>query len=197
MIMQKSFQGGHWSFLGPGEEVEWYGTSSYKTAGKWTEDANLMIGHFTESFRGIRAFNRGIVKKKGGRSTIHFTAEFSNIGLFFRTTDSANQLSSMEQYRVGVKNLPKSFLEQKASHVDKSISRENDQLSKRLNPQEVNFVSTQSNEDQGTSWKELAFSSQAIQRTGSRRAIPKHSRTNRFCETSLCWTELQNHSRFE
>ena len=128
MIMQKSFQGGHWSFLGPGEEDKWYGTSSYKTEGKWTEDANLMIGHFTESFRGIRAFNRGIVKKKGGRSTIHFTAESSNIELFFRTTDSANQLyGAVSSWR---EEFAEKLLEQKASHVDKSISRENDQLSK-------------------------------------------------------------------
>ena len=45
---------------------------SYKPEGKWNDDANLVIGHFGESgrprFRGLRAFNRGILKKKERRT---------------------------------------------------------------------------------------------------------------------------------
>ena len=73
----KRFQRGHWSFLGLGEEDKWCVTYSYKPEGKWNGDANLMIEHFRESghpiFRGLSAFNRGISKKKGGRSTIYFS----------------------------------------------------------------------------------------------------------------------------
>ena len=56
-----------------------------------------MIGHFVESghpiFRGLGTFNRGILKKKGGRSTIFLTIQ-------------SRKLSSIStgQYRVGVKN---------------------------------------------------------------------------------------------
>ena len=64
----KDFSEGHWSFLGLGEEDKWYGTCACKLERHWDEDANLMIGHFKESgqpvFRGIRAFNRGILKER-------------------------------------------------------------------------------------------------------------------------------------
>ena len=44
-------------------------------------------------FRGISALDGGVLKRKSGRCTIHFTAESSIAELLFRTIHSANQLS--------------------------------------------------------------------------------------------------------
>ena len=58
---------------------------------------NAHLLHYKETghpaFRGISALNRGVLKREGGRCTIHFTAEVSNTELLFRTIHSANQLS--------------------------------------------------------------------------------------------------------
>ena len=116
MIMQKRCQRRHWSFFGPGEKDKWYGTYAHKPERKWDEDAYLVIGRSLFFFFGhpiflsISAFNRGILKMKGRWSTVHFTAESSNIELLFRTLHSANQLSIHGAVSTGVKNLLKRFL---------------------------------------------------------------------------------------
>ena len=61
------------------------------------KNADVTLEKFKEKghpiFRGISALNRGALKRKGGRCTIHFTAESSNAELLFRAIHSANQLS--------------------------------------------------------------------------------------------------------
>ena len=42
---------------------------------------------------GFSALNRGVLKRKGGRCTIHFTAESPNVELLFRTIHSIHLLS--------------------------------------------------------------------------------------------------------
>ena len=105
---------GHWSFFGPGEEDKWHGTHTCKPEGKWDSVADLMIELFKESghpmFRGISAFNRGILKKK--RWKIHDSIYF---GIFeFRASISHTSFGKSAQYlwsiRVGVKSYPKEFL---------------------------------------------------------------------------------------
>ena len=92
------FQRGHWSFLDRGNEGKWYGTCVYKPDGKWDKQANQMIELIAQSghpvFRGTSALNRGALKRKSGRNTIHFTADSGNTELFvLRTIHSANQPS--------------------------------------------------------------------------------------------------------
>ena len=56
-----------------------------------------MVANFEDSghpvFRASSALDRGSLKKKGGKCTIHISADPSNAELFFRTFNSANQLS--------------------------------------------------------------------------------------------------------
>ena len=93
----KRFQLGLWSFLSPGEEEKWYGTHTYKLEGMWNITAGVTVDNFKDSghtvIRATSALDRGFLKKKGGKCTIHFSAEFSNAELFFCTIHSANQLS--------------------------------------------------------------------------------------------------------
>ena len=103
-----------------------------------------MTGQLEESghpiFRSISAFNRGISKKEGVRSTIHFSAESSNIEFLFRTIHSANLLNIYGAVACWCEELVEENLGQTASHVGKSFSQENDQLSKKLDPQEVDLL---------------------------------------------------------
>ena len=71
------------------DEDKWYGTHTYKPEGKRNSIAEEMVEQFKETgptvFRGSSALNRGAPKRKGGRCTIHFTAESLNTELLFRT----------------------------------------------------------------------------------------------------------------
>ena len=95
-ITQKRFPLGHSSFLGPGED-KWKRSPNYKPERKWCMTADVMVEYFKESghpvFRGISTLNRCVMKRKGGRCTIHFSAGSSNIELLFRTIHSANEPS--------------------------------------------------------------------------------------------------------
>ena len=81
-ITQKAFPLGHWSFFGPVEENEWYGTHNYKPERKWNTTADVRVDSFKESghpiLRGASALTRGVLQRNGGRCTIHFNAESSN-----------------------------------------------------------------------------------------------------------------------
>ena len=96
----KSFQRGHWSLLGPGNEGKWCGTYSQKPEGKWDCEVNQMITHFAESGRSIfqctSALNRRILKRKRGRNAKHFTAELVKSKHW--TFTSHNSLGKSAQY---------------------------------------------------------------------------------------------------
>ena len=106
---------------------------------KWNEDANPMLKHCEESGhpRGISAFNSGILKKNGGRSTIHFTTDSANMKLLLRTIHTANQISIFGAVSSWCEDLVENVLGQTSMGVDRSISKMNDQLSNQPNPQEV------------------------------------------------------------
>ena len=61
----KRFLSGHWTFLGPGSEKKWYG-SSYD--GQWDRTANKMVQQFKETGRPIftatSALSRAIFEAK-------------------------------------------------------------------------------------------------------------------------------------
>ena len=83
------------------------------------------------------ALSRGTLKRKSGRNTIHFTADSRNIELMRRTTHSANQLSIDGAVSSWCIDLAEKMHGQTSSGVDRSMSEENVQLSKQLDPQEV------------------------------------------------------------
>ena len=92
-----TFLQGHWTFPCRGSEERWYGKSCYALKGEWDSTANKMVQRFKETshtvFNRISALSRGILKKKKGRDTIHFTGDSTNTELFFQTIHSENQLS--------------------------------------------------------------------------------------------------------
>ena len=100
---ETKFQRGHWLFLGPGDEEKQYGTYVYNPEGKWNQQAGQMIDVFAQSghpaFRGTSAFNRGTLKRKAGRNTIHFTADSGTIELIMHSK-SAQCLRSTESCKV-------------------------------------------------------------------------------------------------
>ena len=93
----KRFSQGHWTFLGLGDEKKWYGTLPYTLVGKLDSTATQMVEQFKDTghpvFKNTSALNRGILKKKNARDTIHFNADASNTELLFRIIHSENQLS--------------------------------------------------------------------------------------------------------
>ena len=92
------FLAGHWSFLGPGSETNWYSTYIDKPQGEWDRVAELMMIKFGESghtvFRATSPLSRGTLKSKGGgKLSAHFCADGDTIETVFRTIISVNQLS--------------------------------------------------------------------------------------------------------
>ena len=88
--------GGHWAFLGPGEECKWCQGCATNYGGNWDLRASQMVEDFENPghrvFRGVSPLGRGILKKKNNRDTIHYNGEYCNIDLLYRTVHSANQL---------------------------------------------------------------------------------------------------------
>ena len=74
----KRFPLGHWSFFDPGEKVKWYGTHNDKLEGQWNTVADVIVANFKDSghpvFRASSSLDRGFLKKKGRRCTMHFSA---------------------------------------------------------------------------------------------------------------------------
>ena len=90
------FNDGHWAFLGPAEEDEWYQGYAAEYGGKWDFRASQMAENFENSghpvFQGVSPLGRGILKKRNNRDTIHFNGEYGNINLLYRNVHAANQL---------------------------------------------------------------------------------------------------------
>ena len=57
----------------------------------WWDDSKKPV---TQCSKSISALNRGILKRKNNRDTVHFTADALNTELLYRTIHSANQLSN-------------------------------------------------------------------------------------------------------
>ena len=69
---------GTWVIFGPGTEVKWYGTHTYKPKGLWDRFAEVMMLYLRDSgrpvLRATSALDRGLLKsKKGGKLSIHST----------------------------------------------------------------------------------------------------------------------------
>ena len=99
LYSQKIFQAGRWSFLGLGSETKWYSTKKERPGGKWDRVAELKMIKFGESghpvFRATSPFSRGTLKsKRGGKLSLHFSADGDTIETVFRTIIAVNQLSS-------------------------------------------------------------------------------------------------------
>ena len=89
------FNDGHWPFLGPVEESKWYQKYATDYGGKWDLRASQMVEDFENTrhplFKGMSPLGRGVLKKNS-RDTIHYSEEYCNIDLLYRTIHSANQL---------------------------------------------------------------------------------------------------------
>ena len=64
--------------------------------GQWDLRASQMMEGFENTghplFKGVSPLGRGVLKKKNNRDTIHYSGEYCNIDLLYRTIHSANQL---------------------------------------------------------------------------------------------------------
>ena len=97
-IMLADFTRGHWSFLGPGSEKEWYGTYSDKPDGDWDKngwgnDDWILRSRPSDIPCFQRPWKRWITKQRRGKKTILFNGSEQNVELILRTVTSVNQLS--------------------------------------------------------------------------------------------------------
>ena len=86
----KKFLPGHWMFRGPGSEKRWYG-ESHDQQGQWDRAANKMV-------------QRGILKRRVGKSTIYCNGDSINTELLFQTIHSVNQISIKSVWQMKKKN---------------------------------------------------------------------------------------------
>ena len=93
-------------FLGPGSETRWCGDSH---DGQWDRQDNRMVQQFKETghpiFISTSALSRGVLKRRNGKSTIHFNEGSASTELLFETTHSVNQISFfLRPWRIGAAN---------------------------------------------------------------------------------------------
>ena len=73
-LYAQQFPLGHWTFIGPGDEMKWYGTRNCRPEGKWNSTAAKMVQNFKETkhpvFTSINALSRGILRQNK-RQNIH------------------------------------------------------------------------------------------------------------------------------
>ena len=119
-------------------------THNCKTEGKWNITADVMVDNFKDNghtvIRATSALHRGFSKKKGGRCTIHFSAESSNAELLFRTSHLPNQLSTHGTVANWCDELTQQIPGQTHLSMEESIAKVNDQLSQKLEPQVVDSL---------------------------------------------------------
>ena len=87
-VFARRFGAGHWSFLGPGSDKEWYSVSEDSPQGEWDKMAEKMMLTFGESkhrvFRSTSPLSRGQLKSKGGgKLSIHYCANQDTITTVF------------------------------------------------------------------------------------------------------------------
>ena len=97
LFLQKRFETGQWSFIGPGSEKKWSSISEDGPQGEWDNMAERMMLKFAESghpiFRATSPLSRGRLKSKGhGKLSMRHCADLETID-FFRKIISVNQLS--------------------------------------------------------------------------------------------------------
>ena len=143
-ITQEGFQLGHWSFLGSKEEEKWYGTNTYAKKDSGIKPRMSCSENIKESehpiFRGSSALNGGFLKRQGGRCAMHFNAESSNTELFFRTIHSASQFSIHGAVASWCEELTHLIPGQTYWSMERSVAKVNDQLSQKLEPQELDSL---------------------------------------------------------
>ena len=85
------------TFLGPGDEKKWYGTSKYPPEGKWNSVASQVVLRFKATghpvFTSASALSRGTLRRLKGNETIYINADASDTKLLLRIIHSVNQLS--------------------------------------------------------------------------------------------------------
>ena len=98
LYMQRDFQKGQWSFIGPGSKKKWYSISAERPQGEWDTMAEKMLLEFADSghplFHETSPLSRGQLKNKGGgKLSIHYCADLETLTTVLRTITSVNQLS--------------------------------------------------------------------------------------------------------
>ena len=119
----------------PGDEEKWHGTHTNKPK----ENGIPLPQKYWNLSK--KRDTRGILKRNGGRCTIHSNADSSNTELLFRTTHSANQLSIYGAVSRWCEEMAQWILGQQNELTSKkSVAKENEMLVKNVKSQEVNSL---------------------------------------------------------
>ena len=137
------------------------------------------IGH--PVFKSVNALSRGILERKGGRDTIHFSADSSNTELLFRTIHSANHLSIYAPVVGWCEEFVQRIPNQKGSISEKFVAKDNVQLLKNVKPQGVNSLVQTPRSDSRASGNRLR---ECAQRCGT---LEKEIQFTRVCEDATFW----------
>ena len=157
---------------------------NYKLEGQWNSTADVMVAYFQDSghtfFRTSSAMDRGFLKKKGGRCTIHFSADSSNADLLFPTINAANQLRIHRPIADWCDALTQSIIPKFCQKLDPG---EGNTLVRTL---ETNVQAARSR---------LRSHQERFEKLASEIKICQICEFAGFMRESLCWTILPNHSR--
>ena len=109
-----------------------------KPGGKWNSVAGQMLQRFVETGHPA-SLNRGVVKRKNNRNTIHTNAESPNVELLFQSFTLQISSVSTERYRAGVDSAVLQGLSQlrKIVESEETIVKETVQ---RVKPDEVSSL---------------------------------------------------------
>ena len=116
-------------------------------------------------FSDSSALDRGLLNKKGGRSTIHFSAGNLRTQCFlFRTVHSANQLSIYGAVADWCGELAQQKPGQSFLSMEKSDAKVNGQLCRKLELEEVNTVGSNTWDKCSSSERSIAYPSSKIRK---------------------------------
>ena len=123
-----------------------------------------------------RALDRRYSRKKGRTYSIHFNGDTSNAELLFRTISLANQLSIHGAVTDWCDELAQQIPGQSFSTIEKSIAKLNEQLIRKLAPEEVNTL-------EKTLWTEVQASTNRLRDHEEKFAkLSKEMKVTQTCE---------------
>ena len=158
-----------------------------------------MVERFKETghpvFKSISALSHGILKRKGGRYSIHFNADASNAELLFRTIDSAYQLRVHGVVSSWSEEFAQRTPNQKESTTEKCVAKQTEQQLKNVKPQEVNSLKQTSRSDNRASGNRLRECLQRFQELEKEILFTKVCEDASLCKRVSIWNVLQNRSR--
>ena len=176
----KRFLPGHWTFLGPGSERD--GAEAQKMD-NGTVQPTKSYSNSKETGHPINtatsALSRGTLKRRTGKSTIHFNGDFRKTELLFQTLNYENQVSI---YAV-VTNCCYNFALKK-NEKEHILTPVNNRIMDVVEPEEVDMLVSSPNQAQESFMVGKEGSHDPIMRQG---LIPKSCHSRKSIPSSTRW----------